>query len=163
QVGREGAIIDERFNEGGDVADYVVDNLRRPLTSLMVTRDGEEQTSPAAAIQGPKVMLANEMAGSGGDALPWLFRRAGIGPIVGTRTWGGLVGIYDYPELLDGGRVTAPRIAIYGLNGEWEVENRGVAPDVEVEMDPKLVRQGHDPQLEKAVAIAMEQLAKSPA
>ena len=94
--------------------------------------------------------------------MPWYFRKAGIGPLIGTRTWGGLVGIYDYPQLIDGGFVTAPRIAIYGLNGEWEVENRGVQPDIEVEMDPKLVREGHDPQLEKAVEVVMELLKKSP-
>ena len=102
------------------------------------------------------------MAGSGGDAMPWYFRKAGIGPLIGTRTWGGLVGIYDYPQLIDGGFVTAPRIAIYGLKGEWEVENRGIQPDIEVEMDPKLVREGHDPQLEKAVEVIMELLKKNP-
>ncbi|HHQ49326.1 MAG TPA: hypothetical protein ENK19_10655, partial [Acidobacteria bacterium] len=90
------------------------------------------------------------------------FRKAGIGPLVGERTWGGLVGIGGYPQLMDGGRITAPRWAIYGLNGHWEVENHGVAPDIEVEQDPKLVREGHDPQLEKAVEVVLEQLAKHP-
>jgi tricorn protease len=107
-------------------------------------------------------MIANQMSGSGGDALPWLFKRAGLGPLVGVRTWGGLVGIGGYPRLVDGGRVTAPRWALYGTKGEWEVENVGIAPDVEVEQDPALVRQGHDPQLERAVQLALDALAKNP-
>jgi tricorn protease len=107
-------------------------------------------------------MIANQMSGSGGDALPWLFKKAGIGPLVGERTWGGLVGIGGYPRLIDGGGVTAPRWALYGTKGEWEVENHGIAPDVEVEQDPALVRQGHDPQLERAVQLALDALAKTP-
>jgi tricorn protease len=107
-------------------------------------------------------MIANQMSGSGGDALPWLFKQAKLGPVVGTRTWGGLVGIGGYPTLVDGGRITAPRFAIYGIHGEWEVENKGVAPDVEVDQDPELQRQGHDPQLERAVALALEALEKNP-
>jgi tricorn protease len=128
----------------------------------MMTREGEDQSSPGSAIYGPKVMITNEFAGSGGDAMPWYFRKAGIGPLIGTRTWGGLVGIYDYPQLIDGGSVTAPRIAIYGLNAEWEVENHGIPPDIKVEMDPRLVREGHDPQLEKAVEVIMQMLQKNP-
>jgi len=162
QVGKEAAILDERFNHGGDLADYIIDHLRRPVMSLIMAREGEDQSSPSGAIYGPKVMIINQFAGSGGDAMPWYFRKAGIGPLIGTRTWGGLVGIYDYPQLMDGGGVTAPRIAIYGLKGEWEVENKGISPDIEVEMDPKLVREGHDPQLEKAVEVVMEMLKKNP-
>jgi tricorn protease len=162
QVGKDAVVIDERFNTGGDIADYVIDNLRRPPMSRVTTREGEDYSYPVGSIYGPKVMLINEMAGSGGDALPWYFRKTGIGPLVGKKTWGGLVGIYDYPELMDGGSITAPRIAIYGLQGEWEVENHGIAPDVEVEYDPKLVRQGHDPQLERAVEVALDLLAKNP-
>jgi tricorn protease len=107
-------------------------------------------------------MVINEMAGSGGDALPWMFRQENLGPLVGKRTWGGLVGIYGYPPLMDGGVITAPRIAIYGLHGDWEVENVGIAPDVEVENDPKAVAAGHDPQLERAVEITLESLRKQP-
>src|SRR5574341_1366993 len=107
-------------------------------------------------------MIINEYAGSGGDAMPWYFRRADIGKLVGTRTWGGLVGIYDYPTLMDGGRVTAPRIGIYGLNGEWEVENVGIAPDLDVPLDPKAWREGRDLQLEKAVEIALKELEEKP-
>ena len=128
QVGKEGAIIDERFNEGGQLADYIIDYLRRPMMSKVVTREGHDWSSPSEAIYGPKVMIINEMSGSGGDALPWYFRKAGHRPADRQETWGGLVGIGGYPELIDGGRVTAPRAAIYGLNGDWEVENRGVAP-----------------------------------
>jgi tricorn protease len=162
QVGKQGAILDERYNHGGQLADYIVDSLRRPLMSWVMTREGQEFASPAEAIYGPKVMIINQFAGSGGDAMPWYFRKAGIGPLVGEKTWGGLVGIGGYPELLDGGMVMAPRWAIYGLKGEWEVENHGITPDVEVWQDPKLVRQGHDPQLEKAVEVALDLLKKNP-
>ncbi len=107
-------------------------------------------------------MLINEFAGSGGDALPWYFRKSGIGPLIGKKTWGGLIGIYDYPELIDGGFITAPRLAFYNPNGEWDVENRGVPPDIEVELDPQAWRAGHDLQLEKAIEIVLDQLKKNP-
>ncbi len=162
QVGKEGAIIDERFNEGGQLADYIIEYLRRPLMSKVTTRDGHDWQSPSEAIYGPKVMIINEMSGSGGDALPWYFRKAGIGPLVGKKTWGGLVGIGGYPELLDGGHVTAPRAAIYGLDGDWEVENHGIAPDVEVDLEPAAWRQGRDSQLEKAIEVVMQQLKEHP-
>ena len=162
QVGKDAAIIDERFNEGGQLSDYIIDNLRRTLTSKVVTREGHDWSSPSAAIYGPKVMIINEMSGSGGDALPWYFRKAGIGTLVGKRTWGGLVGIGGYPELIDGGRVTAPRAALYGLNGDWEVENHGVPPDVEVDLEPAAWRDGRDAQLEKAIEVVMQQLKEHP-
>jgi tricorn protease len=162
QVGKEGAIIDERFNHGGQVADYMIDLLGRKPMSIIVDRDGKPYTDPPLAIYGPKVMVINEFAGSGGDALPWYFRRAGLGVLVGERTWGGLVGIGGYPPLMDGGLVTSPRVAIGGLHGQWEVENHGIAPDIEVFQDPKAVRDGHDPQLEAAVRKAMEMLRAHP-
>jgi tricorn protease len=162
QIGKQAAIIDERFNEGGQLADYIVDSMRRPLMSRITTREGADWSSPTEAIFGPKVMVINEMAGSGGDALPWYFRKAGIGPLVGKNTWGGLVGIGGYPELIDGGHVMAPRDAIYGLKGEWEVENHGIPPDYDVDFDPAAVRQGHDPQLEKAVEVVMQLLKEHP-
>lgn len=162
QVDKDGFIIDERFNQGGWLADYVVDYLRRPIMNYSMTREGEDLSFPLGASAGPKVMIINEFAGSGGDALPWYFRKAGLGPLVGKRTWGGLVGIGGYPTLLDGGRVMAPHWAIYGTQGEWEVENVGIAPDIEVELDPKAWRAGHDPQLEKAVEIALESLKNNP-
>ena len=162
QVGKEAVIVDERFNGGGQLADYIIDYLRRPLMSKITSREGADASSPSEAIYGPKVMIVNEMAGSGGDALPWYFRKAGLGPLVGKRTWGGLVGIGGYPELLDGGGVTAPRAAIYGLDGQWEVENHGVAPDFEVDLDPAAYRQGHDAQLDKAIEVVMQLLKEHP-
>jgi tricorn protease len=161
QVDRDGAVIDERFNGGGWVADYIVDWLNRPLLMMAMTREGEDFRLPFA-LYGPKVMLINELAGSGGDALPWMFRRLGIGPLVGTRTWGGLIGIGGYPSLIDGGFVTAPRWALYSPDGVFDVENKGVAPDHEVELDPYLWRQGRDPQLEKAVDLALRALRENP-
>ena len=161
QVGKQAAVIDERYNHGGFLADFIVDYLHRPMLNQAATRYGKDTSSPAA-IYGPKVMIINQFAGSGGDALPWYFRKLSIGPLVGERTWGGLVGIGGYPPLMDGGHVTAPHWAIYGLKGEWEIENHGVAPDLEVGMDPKLVREGHDPQLEKAVETVLELLKEHP-
>jgi len=162
QVGKQAAVIDERYNHGGQIADYIIDQLKRPLRNCAISREGGKFCSPLAQIYGPKTMVINEMSGSGGDALPWMFKQDGVGPLVGTRTWGGLVGIYGYPRLMDGGGVTAPRVAIYGLHGEWEVENHGVAPDIEVENDPASVAAGHDPQLEKAVEVTLEALKKNP-
>ena len=107
-------------------------------------------------------MIINMYAGSGGDALPWYFRHEKLGKLVGTKTWGGLVGIYDYPSLLDGGGVTAPRVAFFNLNSEWDVENHGVPPDVDVPFDPAAWRQGHDPQLEKAIEVALGELKANP-
>ncbi|HZU21893.1 MAG TPA: PDZ domain-containing protein, partial [Terriglobales bacterium] len=162
QLGREGAVIDERWNRGGLAADYVVDYLRRPVMNYFGPRDGHPFTTPGDVIQGAKAMITNMYAGSGGDALPWYFRFHKIGPLVGTRTWGGLIGIGGYPELMDGGSVTAPHFAFYNTKGEWDVENHGVPPDVEVEMSPKAWRQGHDLQLEKAVELVLDQLKKTP-
>lgn len=162
QVNKEGIIIDERYNHGGQLADYVIDVLSRKPRAIIEGRDGKPYLDPPLAVFGPKVMIVNEYAGSGGDAMPWLFKKAGLGPLVGVRTWGGLVGIGGYPPLMDGGAVMAPRVAIGGLHGHWEVEGHGVTPDVEVVQDPKLVREGHDPQLEAAVATAMKMLREHP-
>jgi tricorn protease len=162
QVGKEGMVLDERFNGGGSIADYIVDYLNRPLLAYFTTRAGNDFTVPMNAIFGPKAMIVNEFAGSGGDAMPWMFRKLKIGPLVGKRTWGGLVGIFGFPQLVDGGFVTAPNLAFYNTEKQWDVENFGVAPDIEVEQDPALVRQGKDPQLEKTVEILLEQLRKNP-
>jgi tricorn protease len=162
QLDRDATVIDERFNTGGDVADFVEDMLNRPPLAYMATRQGRVFASPLASIFGPKVMITNEYAGSGGDAMPLYFRRRGLGKLVGKRTWGGLVGIYDYPTLMDGGHVTAPRIALFSPTGEWDAEDVGVPPDIEVEMTPKLVIHGHDPQLEKAVEVVLQELRDSP-
>ncbi len=162
QTDKKGAVIDERFNGGGQVADYFVEVLGRHIESYWAPRYGAIEHTPNAGIYGPKVMLANEFSGSGGDALPWLFKQAKLGTLVGKRTWGGLVGISGIPVLMDGGHVTSPSVAFFSPKGEWDVENHGVDPDVMVDQDPKLVSEGHDPQLEKAVAIALEELKSHP-
>ena len=163
QNAKEGAVIDERFNGGGWIADYIVDWLKRPLLAAAMTREGKDSLIPRA-VRGPKVMLINEMAGSGGDALPWMFRRLGTGPLIGTRTWGGLIGIGGYPPLMDGGLITAPRWGLFNPDtGEFDVENKGIKPDIEVDLDPALWRQGRDSQLEKGVSVALEELKEHPA
>ena len=162
QLDKQALVLDERWNEGGFIADYVVDVLKRFPLSGAIERDGKPIHDPVGAIFGPKVMLINQNSGSGGDAMPWYFRKAGIGKLVGTRTWGGLVGIGGYPSLLDGGYVMAPRYAIYGLNGDWEVENHGIAPDVDVEQLPKDVAAGHDQQLETGVQMVLDELKANP-
>jgi tricorn protease len=160
QQHKQGAVIDERFNGGGSAADYMVELMGRRLTGFFNNPIGDRKPwrNPNAGIFGPKVMIINESAGSGGDLLPYMFRELGIGPLVGTRTWGGLVGIWDVPPLVDGGLITAPRGGFYNLAGEWDVENEGVAPDIEVEQTPAIVNDGHDPQLERAVEEALRLL-----
>jgi len=162
QVGRDALIVDERFNGGGMLATDIIERFGRRLMSLVATRDGVDEVQPQGAIFGPKVMLINEFAGSGGDAMPWYFQQAKVGPLVGKRTWGGLVGRAGAPQLMDGGFVTAPSSGVWSPDGHWIAENVGVSPDVEVELDPALVRQGKDPQLDKAVEIVMDGLAKNP-
>lgn len=160
QQDRDGAVVDERYNGGGSAADYIVDLMSRDLIGYFnnPVADRTPFKLPAAGIWGPKVMIINDAAGSGGDLLPYMFRFRGIGPLVGTTTWGGLVGIWDVPPLIDGGLVTAPRGGFFDLNGEWRVENEGVAPDIEVRQIPADVIAGRDPQLEAAVAEAMRLL-----
>jgi tricorn protease len=161
QADREAIIVDERHNAGGSVADYYIDILRRPMISHWAMRYGGDLKTPLASIQGPKVMIIDETAGSGGDLLPWMFRKLQLGTLVGTRTWGGLVGILGFPVLMDDGRITAPNLGIWTSEG-FVVENEGVPPDIEVEQTPADVIAGRDPQLERAIAIAMKQLAENP-
>ena len=162
QVGKEAAIIDERFNGGGNLATDIIEFLQRRMMSLVATRDGEDEVQPQGAIFGPKVMLINEFAGSGGDAMPWYFKSAKVGPLIGKKTWGGLVGRAGAPGLMDGGFVSAPSSAVWSPTGEWIAENVGVPPDIEVEHDPALVRKGKDPQLDRAIEVVMAELAKNP-
>jgi len=162
QADREAIIVDERHNGGGSIADYYIDILRRPYVAHWAMRYGEDLVTPQGAIFGPKVMLIDETAGSGGDLLPWMFRKFGLGKLVGRPTWGGLVGILGFPELMDGGSVTAPNIAIWTEAEGFTVENVGVPPDIEVEQSPALVAAGHDPQLEKAIEVVLQELAKNP-
>ena len=161
QVHKQALIVDERFNGGGQVADYYIDHLRRPYISHWATRYGADFRTPSAAILGPKVMIIDETAGSGGDLLPWMFNKLGLGTLVGKRTWGGLVGTLGFPVLMDGGFVTAPNLAIWTEDG-FVVENVGVPPDVDVEQWPADVIAGRDPQLEKAIEIVLEQLEENP-
>ncbi len=145
QTDKQGAIIDERFNAGGQVVDYIIEVLGRRIESYWQPRYGEIEHSPVAAIYVPKGMIANKVSGSGGDAMPWLFRHNRLGPLVGKRTWGGLVGIGDVPVLMDGGSVTSPSVGFFSPAGEWDVENHGVEPDYAVEQDPAAIAAGHDP------------------
>jgi tricorn protease len=162
QQDKQGAIIDERYNQGGMVADYIVNELDRQLMGYFARRSGKVTTSPIAGLYGPKVMIVNESAGSGGDALPYYFKQRGIGPVVGTRTWGGLVGTLGVPATIDGGGITAPDLAFYDLEGRWAVENEGVAPDIVVENTAEAVIAGRDPQLERAVQEALRMLEQDP-
>jgi tricorn protease len=161
QADRDAIIIDERHNGGGQVADYYIDILRRPFISNWATRYGADIRTPFAAIHGPKVMLIDETAGSGGDLLPWMFRKLDLGPLIGKRTWGGLVGVLGFPTLMDGGFITAPNLAIWTDEG-FIVENEGVPPDIEVEQTPAEVIAGRDPQLEKAIEVILRELEANP-
>jgi tricorn protease len=160
QLDKDGIIIDERYNQGGNIPDFYTEKLKRQLLALVAPRDTKDIPWPPVGIFGPKVMIVNELAGSGGDAFPWFFHREKIGPIVGTRTWGGLVGIGNVQPLRDGGFVTAPGFGFWSTDngGEWVVEQHGVDPDYVVHQRPDLVVQGHDPQLEKAIELAKEAL-----
>jgi tricorn protease len=173
QQDKKGAVVDERFNGGGSAADYIIDVLQRDFDGYFNNVAGERYpfTSPSAGIWGPKVMVINEMAGSGGDLMPYMFKRRKIGTLVGKRTWGGLVHTADTPPFIDGGSMIAPRGGFFTRDGHWAVENEGVAPDVDVENWPKEVIAGRDPQLEQAVQEAMrllkdrsvDRLSKEPA
>jgi len=164
QQDKKGAIIDERYNGGGSAADYIIDVLQRDFDGYFnnVAGDRFPFTSPAAGIWGPKVMVINEMAGSGGDLMPYMFRRRKIGLLVGKRTWGGLVHTADTPGFIDGGSMIAPRGGFFTRDGKWAIENEGVGPDIDVENWPKDVIAGRDPQLERAVEEAMRQLKERP-
>ncbi|HVS21316.1 MAG TPA: PDZ domain-containing protein [Pyrinomonadaceae bacterium] len=164
QQDKKGAIVDERFNGGGSAADYIIDVLQRDFDGYFnnVAGDRYPFTSPAAGIWGPKVMIINEMAGSGGDLMPYMFKHRKIGLLVGKRTWGGLVHTADTPVFVDGGSMIAPRGGFFARDGKWAVENEGVAPDVDVENWPKDVIAGRDPQLERAVQEAMRMLKEHP-
>jgi tricorn protease len=160
QQDKKGVVIDERNNGGGSAADYMIDIMSRELFGYFNSKAGDNRpwTTPMAGIWGPKVMLINERAGSGGDLLPYMFKMKNIGPLIGTKTWGGLVGTWDTPRFIDGGRMVAPRGGFYDVNGEWAVEGEGVAPDIEVIQDPRLTSKGIDPQLERGVQEALKLL-----
>lgn len=164
QQDRKGAVVDERYNGGGSAADYIIDVLQRSFDGYFNNPVGNRYpfTSPAAGIWGAKVMIINEMSGSGGDLMPYMFKHRNVGPLVGKRTWGGLVGIWDTPLFVDGGIMYAPRGGFFGTDGKWAVENEGIAPNIEVEDWPRQMADGHDAQLESAVSTAMRLLAEHP-
>jgi tricorn protease len=164
QLGAEGLIVDERYNRGGWMPSFYTEKLGRRLLAMVAPRAGADLPWPPTVIPGPKVMIINERAGSGGDAFPFFFRKEGIGSLVGTRTWGGLVGISRRIPMMDGGQVTAPEVGFWDPDtGEWVAENRGIAPDVEVRQLPDQVVAGRDPQLERAIEIVLEALEEQPA
>jgi tricorn protease len=162
QADKDAVIIDERFNGGGSVADYYLEILQKKEIAWWTMRYGADMKTPSASIQGPRAMLIDETAGSGGDLLPWMFRKNEMGPLIGKRTWGGLVGVLGFPTLMDGGTITAPNLAFWTRDGGWGVENEGVAPDIEVDQNPADVIAGRDPQLEKAIEVIKAELAKNP-
>ena len=163
QTDKEGIIVDERFNGGGFIPDFFVERLWRTTWVKWSNRDGIGFRTPSTGIDGPKCIVVNEYAGSGGDAFPYYFKMQGLGPIIGKRTWGGLVGISHDLPLVDGGAVTMPDFGMYDpRQGKWLVENHGVDPDIEVENSPDQMVSGRDPQLEKAIQYCMDSLQKNP-
>src|ERR1035437_2134838 len=162
QVTKPGLVIDERFNSGGQIPDRFIELLDRPLRNYWAVRDGKDWMTPPITQLGPKAMLINGWSGSGGDCLPFYFKQSGLGPLIGMRTWGGLIGITGSPQLVDGGGVTVPAFAIYSTNAQWIIEGYGVDPDIEVVDDPGAMARGGDPQLERAVAEVMKQLRQHP-
>jgi tricorn protease len=165
QVDKDAIIVDERFNGGGFIPDFFVETLGRSPLMYWTPRNMGDFRSPGAAILGPKVMLINYYAGSGGDAFPYFFRERGLGKLIGTRTWGGLVGIQGGKDLMAGGAVTVPGFASWDVvNGKpkWVVENEGVTPDIIIDNTPDQTRLGKDPQLDKAIEVIMEELRKNP-
>jgi len=162
QVEKEGLIIDERFNSGGQIPDRFVELLNRPLRNYWGVRDGADWPWPPVSVYGPKAMLINGWSGSGGDCFPYYFKQSKLGPLIGMRTWGGLIGITGSPPLVDGGYVSVPTFGIFSTEGEWIIEGYGVDPDIEVADDPGLMAKGGDPQLERAIAEVLKQLKAQP-
>ncbi len=162
QVDKPGLIIDERFNSGGQIPNRFIELLDRPLRNYWAVRDGRDWTWPQIAQFGPKAMLVNGWSGSGGDCFPFYFKESGLGPLIGMRTWGGLIGMTGAPGLIDGGSVTVPTFGIYNLKGRWIIEGHGVDPDIEVVDDPAAMARGGDPQLERAILEVSKQLKQHP-
>jgi tricorn protease len=158
QVDKQALIVDDRRNGGGQAANYVTELLARPYLGSWKDRDGLVFDTPGGAIYGPKAMLIDQDAGSGGDFMPYAFKRVGLGPLIGKRTWGGLIGISVNPPLIDGGFLTVPFFRFFTPEGEWRIENEGVAPDIDVELDPAAVNRGEDTQLDAAIANVMQRL-----
>ena len=162
QYAAEGLIIDERFNSGGQIPDRFVELLARKVLAYWGVRDGHDWQWPPVSNGGPKAMLINGWSGSGGDCFPYFFREEKVGPLIGRRTWGGLIGISGSPDLVDGGRLTVPTFSFYDVNGKWTVEGHGVEPDIDVVDDPALMVDGGDPQLERAIQEVVKALETNP-
>lgn len=162
QIEKEGLIVDERFNNGGQIPDRFIEILNRPILAYWDVRDGETWTWPPTAHFGPKAMLINGWSGSGGDAFPDYFRKSGLGPLIGTKTWGGLIGLTGGPTLVDGGSVTAPTFRMFNPDGTWFPEGHGVEPDIHIPEDPSALARGIDPQLDAAIEYLMKELRDNP-
>lgn len=158
QWDKDGLIIDERFNNGGQIPDRFIELLNRKPLAYWDVRDGKNWQWPPVAHFGSMAMLINGWAGSGGDAFPDYFKKAGLGPLIGGRTWGGLIGISGSPPLVDGGAVTVPTFRMYNPDGTWFKEGHGVEPDIVVKEDPTMLAKGIDPQLEKAIEEVMARI-----
>ncbi len=161
QWNKEGLIVDERFNNGGQIPDRFIELLNRKPLAFWAVRDGKTWQWPPVGHFGPKAMLINGWSGSGGDAFPDYFRKAGLGPLIGTRTWGGLIGISGAPQLIDGGYVTVPTFRMYNPDGSWFREGHGVDPDIEVPEDPTALAKGKDPQLERAIQEVLNKIKET--
>ncbi len=162
QLDKQALIVDDRWNGGGNVDQIVLERLRRILVGMSTNREGAAMSIPQQLIDGPKVALLNHYSASDGDIFPFYFRKYGLGPLIGTRSWGGVRGIRGYWGLLDGGYITVPEDSLYGLKSEWVIENHGVDPDIEVEDDPGQLLAGHDAQLETAIGYLMDKLKQHP-
>jgi tricorn protease len=163
QIRKEGLVIDVRGNGGGNVSSMLIERLRRELLATGFARGNEDaSTYPQVVFHGPMVALMNETSASDGDIFPHRFRKAGLGPLIGKRTWGGVVGISGRGPLLDGGTAFVPLQGTNDVDGSWIIEGEGVAPDIEVENDPASVIAGRDPQLGRAVAEVLKAMEKEP-
>jgi tricorn protease len=162
QSDKDALVVDERWNGGGHIPTFFTEKLARTYRSYLKARHGDDVGFPVQTVQGPKVMIINGYAGSGGDLFPWLFRQAQLGPLVGERTWGGLVGISGSASLVDGGYLTSPGFGLFDpVAGKWIAENNGIEPDIPVDARPDLVAKGQDPQLEAAVKYLLDKLRKN--
>ncbi|HSU84757.1 MAG TPA: PDZ domain-containing protein [Thermoanaerobaculia bacterium] len=159
---KDAHIFDDRYNQGGFIPDRMIALISRPLLNYFVGRGGVANPTPQFAAEGPKVALINGQAGSGGDAFPYYFKEMKLGPLIGTRTWGGLAGLSGNPALVDGGTLTVPTFRILTTEGKWAVENEGVSPDIEVVDAPDALARGEDPTLERGVKYLLDQLQKNP-
>jgi len=162
QTRKQGLIIDGRFNAGGLDPDIFLRRLNRPVLAYWTRRYSHDQTIPETVTRAHMVCITNRQAGSGGDMLPWEFRQLGMGPIIGTRTWGGLVGVSMFIRMVDGGTLTAPNYRIYDPSGDWVVENQGIRPDIVVDLDPREMARGYDAQLMRAVQELQQVIAADP-